>query len=140
MSRSVLLYSSINDRQLKFKKISSDQYGCARISIGIKKKKGKKKVLSVEEAEKVDNEEESNDEEESDDEEEFNDIEKSNCVEKSNSAEENIGAMTQESFDDDQIGKFYCVYFDNQRYWGKLQKVRIALKLFLLYLRQSKRL
>ena len=25
--------------------------------------------------------------------------------------------------DDDSCGKFYCVYFDNQRYWGILQHV-----------------
>ena len=27
------------------------------------------------------------------------------------------------SSDDNQISKFYCVYFDNQYYWGKLLKV-----------------
>ena len=30
---------------------------------------------------------------------------------------------SQQSLDDDQVGKFYCVYFDDKRYWGKLLKV-----------------
>ena len=29
----------------------------------------------------------------------------------------------QESLDGDQKGKYYCVYFDEGRYWGRLMKV-----------------
>ena len=29
----------------------------------------------------------------------------------------------QLSLDDDKCGLFYCIYFDNDRYWGKLAKV-----------------
>ena len=31
--------------------------------------------------------------------------------------------ICQESLDDDQRGKYYCVYFDEGRYWGRLIKV-----------------
>ena len=37
--------------------------------------------------------------------------------------EEMVAKKAQESLDDDQCGKFYCVYFTQSRYWGRLQKV-----------------
>ena len=33
----------------------------------------------------------------------------------------------QESLDDDKIGMYYCVYYDNAQYWGKLLKVSLQL-------------
>ena len=39
------------------------------------------------------------------------------------SEEEMVARIAQESLDDDQCGKFYCIYFTQSKYWGKLQKV-----------------
>ena len=45
--------------------------------------------------------------------------------------EKNIQAEIKEaqlSMDDGTIGMFYCVYYDNSQYWGKLLKVKLHIQ------------
>ena len=39
----------------------------------------------------------------------------------------NVIANIQQEIDDDKVGKFYCVYCDTDRYWGKLCKVNMLI-------------
>ena len=144
-----LLISSGDGKSLKVKKISSDEmYGSLHLSMTRKgSKKGKKKVISVEDAGKIERKDEEqrgdsevdktdvkekyqkeqeksylveSDSEESDDEE----SDEADDMSEDDTPEEEIAAgAAQASLDEEQCGKFYCVYFDNHRYWGKLQHV-----------------
>ena len=49
-------------------------------------------------------------------------------IEKSSSQNEIVGQCikVQESLDDDKKGFFYCTYYDDSRYWGRLLNVYIC--------------
>ena len=40
----------------------------------------------------------------------------------------------QRSIDDNQVGKYYCVYFDEGCYWGRLLKVQRLKNILLIFL------
>ena len=52
-----------------------------------------------------------------------NQIGKSDSTATKKSAFQDAIENAQKNLDDDQISKYFCVYYDNAYYWGKLQKI-----------------